>query len=59
MLVLAVFAIYAFRSIFSSLTIAYDVETSLPDSELKINEDNLNKAQKGVFEKEIVPLEFK
>ena len=41
LVVLAALAIFTFRGIFSALTTAYEVETKLPDSELKINKETL------------------
>jgi hypothetical protein len=51
--------IYVFRSIFSSIGIAYDVNISVPDSELKIDKDKLNHAYDIIISKEVVSLEVK
>lgn len=57
--IMAVLLIFTFRSIFSTLTTAHEVDLKIPDSELRIDKDRLNEAHKVVYEKEIVPLEIR
>ncbi len=59
LVIMAVLLIFTFRSIFSTLTTAYEVDIKIPDSELRIDKDRLNQAHKAVYEKEIVPLEIR
>ncbi len=58
LVMLAGLVLYAFTGVFSALTTAYEVDTKLPDSELRINKNKLSEAEKAVFEKEIVPLKI-
>ena len=59
LIVLAGLTIYTFRSVFSAIFSAYEVETKIPDSELIIDKDKLDEAESLIFEKEIVPLNAK
>ena len=56
LVVLAGLVLFVFKGVFSALSTAYEVETKLPDSELRINKDRLFEAEKAVFEKEVLPL---
>lgn len=56
LVVLAGLVLFAFKGVFSALTTAYEVETKLPDSELRINKNKLEEAERAVFERETVPL---
>jgi hypothetical protein len=51
--------IYTFRSVFTSVGIAYDVDIKIPDSELRIDKDKLNAAYDTMINKEIVDLKVK
>jgi len=51
--------IYVFRSIFANLGTAYDVDIKIPDSELRINKDQLNQAYDIIVNKETVSLEVR
>jgi hypothetical protein len=44
--------IYTFRTLFESLTLAFEVEAQIPESELRINRQNLDKAYGLVYEAE-------
>lgn len=52
LLIMGGVVIYAFRTIFSSLSLAFEVETEIPESELRINKQNLDKAYGLVYESE-------
>ncbi len=58
LVLMGVMVIYTFNTIFSSLTTAVEVETEIPETELRINRQNLDKAHKAVFEYEPTKLEF-
>jgi hypothetical protein len=49
--------IYSFNTIFGSLSTAFEIETEIPETELRINRDNLDKAFKSVFESQPTQLE--
>lgn len=55
--IVAVLVVYTFRGVFTSLAIAYDVETEIPDTELRIDKTRLDAARAAAFNKEIVKLE--
>ena len=56
LIVVAIVVIYAYRSIFSSVSVAYEVSVLVPDSELRIDKDKLYEAHSSFYEKEVVPL---
>lgn len=58
LVLMGVMVIYTFNTIFSSLTTAVEVETEIPETELRINRQNLDKAHKAVFEHEPTKLEL-
>lgn len=49
--------VYTFRTLFESLTLAFEVDTQIPESELRINRQNLENAYSLVYESE--PTELK
>jgi hypothetical protein len=57
-LLLAVIAIYTFRNIFSVVVESLEVQ-EVEDAELHIDRQQLDAAEKAVFETEYVPLEVK
>ena len=57
-LLLAVIAIYTFRNIFSVVVESLEVQ-EIEDAELHIDRQQLDAAEKAVFEAEYVPLEVK
>lgn len=59
LLVMAAFVIFTFRSVFSAISTAYEIEVEVPDAELRIDKDKLNQAHEAAFSKEVVPLEIR
>ncbi|MGD8744461.1 MAG: hypothetical protein PVJ52_02615 [Candidatus Woesebacteria bacterium] len=57
LIVAGALVIYTFRSVFSAVETAYEVEVEVPDAELRINEEQLDSAYRRAYEKEIVPLD--
>ena len=51
--------VYTFRGVFSSIALARDVETKIPDTELRIDKTKLDSANDLVFNKEVVKLEIR
>jgi hypothetical protein len=49
--------IYTFRTLFESLTLAFELDTKIPESELRINRQNLEKAYSLVYESEPTKLD--
>ena len=59
LLAVAILVIYTFRGIFSSIAIAHDVEVDIPDSELQIDRDILEKAYEDTSNREINELNLR
>lgn len=59
LVVVAVIVVYAFRGIFTSLATAYDVDSEISDTELRIDKNTLESAYNIVSEREIVKLEIR
>ncbi len=57
--IVAVLVVYTFRGVFSAITLANDVETEIPDTELRIDKTKLDAAHDVAFNKEIVKLEIR
>jgi hypothetical protein len=55
-IIMAVLLIYIFRDLFSSISVAYDVDIVVPDNELKIDKDQLNKAYDIINNRQSVSL---
>lgn len=58
LLIMGGMVIYTFRTLFESLTLAFEVEAQIPESELRINRQNLEKAYSLVFETEPTKLDL-
>ena len=58
LLVMGGVVIYTFRTLFGSLTMAFEVETQIPESELRINRQNLEKAYDYVYDSEPTKLDL-
>jgi hypothetical protein len=58
-IITTILLIHVFRSIFSTLGTAYEVDIKIPDSELRINKGQLNEAHDIMVNKEIVELEVR
>lgn len=52
----AVFVILTFRTIFDVMTTIYEIDEKVPDKELKINTDRLNKAYELIQDREVPSL---
>ncbi|OGM12695.1 hypothetical protein A3A76_04240 [Candidatus Woesebacteria bacterium RIFCSPLOWO2_01_FULL_39_23] len=59
MVVMGIFLIYTFRSIFTSVTTSGDVETKVTEAELRIDREKLGNVLKSYNERKIVPLEIR
>jgi len=59
LVVVAVLVVFTFRSIFEAVSVSYEIDNVVADTELKIDRVVLNKAYSTFFEREIEELNIK